>query len=188
MARVSKYWLMTICVWLLAIGMTAWNLPTIDAVARTRDKNERLRREISFHHHYKEKLASVRASAQTLFLPVDSVKLGFISAQSHLQALGAVFGLEQVKITRQVGQAAPGQLPIRVAFGGAFEGAVQFILTLREYPYLPVDHTQIMVDSHRGTMVEIDMTFNYRLQPAGDLRPEPLRTTRYPASNEVSPS
>jgi hypothetical protein len=188
MAHVNKYWLAAALVWLMAMGLTAWNLSTIETVAQARDQNERLRREINFHHHYSAKLAAVRQSAEALFLPVDSVKLGFIAVQSHLEALAAVFGLEQVKVSRQVGPDTAEQLPIRVAFVGSFEGAMQFIFALREFPYLPVDRTQINVDRERGTIVEINLIFKYRLRPAEDLPPEPLRTTRYPASNEVSPS
>jgi hypothetical protein len=185
----NHFWIAAALIWLIAIGLTGWNLSTMDAVALKRDQNERMRKEMIFHRQYISKLEAVRQTADTFFLPVDSVKLGFLSIQSRLQALSAVFGLENVKIARQVGPASDAQLPITVSFEGAFEGALQFLSALREYPYLPITHTQIKVIAGRGeAAVEIDLLFQFRLAPGIETLPTPLQTTRYPMPSEVSPS
>jgi hypothetical protein len=188
-SRMNHFWVATAFIWLIAIGLTGWNLSTVDAVVLKRDQNERMRKEMAFQRQYIGKLESVRQTADTFFLPVDSVKLGFLSVQSHLQALSAVFGLENVKIARQTGPASDAQLPITVSFEGAFEGALQFLSSLKEYPYLPITHTQIKVIADRGkAAVEIDLYFQFRLKQGVETLPTPLRTTRYPISSEVSPS
>jgi hypothetical protein len=188
-SRMNHFWMAAVFIWLIAIGLTGWNLSTMDAVALKRDQNERVHKEMNFHRQYIDKLESVRQTADTFFLPVDSVKLGFLSVQSHLQALSAVFGLENVKIVRQTGPTPDTQLPITVSFEGTFEGALQFLSSLREYPYLPINHTQIKVIADRGqAAVEINLYFQFRLKQGVETFPTPMRTTRYPMSSEVSPS
>jgi len=188
-SRTNQFWMAVVLIWLIAIGLTGWNLSSIDAVALTRDQNERLRKEMLFHRQYSGKLESVRQTADALFLPVDSVKLGFLAVQSRLQALSAVFGLDNVVIKRQTGQAAQDQLPISVSFEGPFEGALQFLSSLREYPYLPINHTRISVIADRGVAaVEIDLYLLFRLKQGHETPPAPMRTTRHPMSSEVSPS
>jgi hypothetical protein len=188
MSRMNQLWLATVMMWLVAFGLTCWNVSTIEAVALVRDQNERLRKEMIFHRQYSAKLESVRQIADTFFLPVDSVKLGYIGVQSHLQSLAAVFGLGNVKITRQMGQATPEQLPITVAFEGTLEGTMQFLFSLREYPYLSIDHTQIKLDSVRGAEVAIDLSFQFHLNPSDGFAPSPLQTTRNPVPSEGSRS
>lgn len=188
-SRMNQLWMTVVLIWLIAIGLTGWNFSSIDAVALTRDQNERLRKEMLFHRQYIGKLESVRQTADALFLPVDSVKLGFLSVHSRLQALSAVFGLENVKITRQTGQATHEQLPISVSFEGPLEGTLQFLASLREYPYLPINHTQISVIADRGeAAVEIDLFFQFRLKQGNETPPAPMQTTRYRISSEASPS
>jgi len=188
-SRMNQIWMAVVLIWLIAIGLTGWNLSSIDAVALTRDQNERLRKEMLFHRQYIGKLESVRQTADALFLPVDSVKLGFLAVQSRLLALSAVFGLENVTITRQAGQATYEQLPINISFEGPVEGSLQFLSSLREYPYLPVNHTQITVIADRGkAAVEIDLYFQFHLKQGDDTPPAPMQTTRYPLSSEANPS
>jgi hypothetical protein len=189
-SRTNQFWIAVVVIWLIAIGLTGWNLSSIDAVALTRDQNERLRKEMLFHRQYIGKLETVRQTADALFLPVDSVKLGYLSVQSDLQALSAVFGLEKIKITRPIGQVTDGQLPITVSFEGSFEGALQFLSSLREYPYLPINQSQIKVIADHGeeAAVEISLYFQYRLKQGNETPPTPMRTTRHLMSSEVSPS
>jgi hypothetical protein len=188
MSRMNQIWMTVVLIWLIAIGLTGWNLSSIDAVALTRDQNERLRKEMIFHRQYIAKLESVRQTADTFFLPVDSVKLGFLGVQSHLQSLAAIFGLEHIKITRQMGQATPEQLPITVAFEGTLEGVMQFLFSLREYPYLVIDHTRIKLNMDRSAEVAIDLSFQFRLSPVDGFAPSPLKKTRYALPGEVNPS
>jgi hypothetical protein len=184
----NQLWTATVMMWLVAVGLTCWNVSTIEAVALARDQNERLRKEMMFHRQYITKLESVHQTADTFFLPVDSLKLGFLRVQSELQSLAAVFGLEKVKITRQMGQATPEQLPITVAFEGTLEGAMQFLFSLRDYPYLPIDHTRIKLSMNRGAEVAVGLALQFRLNPADGFGPSPVQTTRYPASSEENPS
>ena len=188
MSRMNQLWLATVMMWLVAVGLTCWNVSTIEAVALARDQNERLRKEMMFHRQYISKLESVHQTADTFFLPVDSLKLGFLGVQSQLASLGAVFGLEKIKITRQMGQATPEQLPITVAFEGPLEGAMQFLFSLREYPYLPIDHTRIKLSMARGAEVAIDLALQFRLNPVAGFASPPLQTTRTPVPSEGSPS
>jgi hypothetical protein len=188
MSRLNQLWLATVMLWLVAVGLTCWNVSTIEAVALARDQNERLRKEMMFHRQYMSKLESVNQTADTFFLPVDSLKLGFLGVQSQLASLGAVFGLENVKITRQMGQATPEQLPITVAFEGPLEGVMQFLFSLREYPYLPIDHTRIKLGMARGAEVAIDLSLQFRLNPVEGFPAPPLQTTRYAVPGEGNPS
>lgn len=188
MSRMNQLWTLTAMMWLVAIGLTCWNVSTIEAVALARDQNERLRKELMFHRQYSAKLESVNETADTFFLPVDSLKLGFIGVQSQLESLAAVFGLENVKIARQMGQATPEQLPITVAFEGTLEGVMQFLFSLREYPYLPVDHTRIKLGTAGRAEVAIDLSLHFRLNTVAGGMPSPVQTTRHPMSGEGSPS
>jgi hypothetical protein len=188
MSRMNQLWMATVVMWLIAVGLTCWNVSTIEAVALARDQNERLRKEMMFHRQYISKLESVRQTADTFFLPVDSLKLGFLGVQSELQSLAAVFGLENFKITRQMGQATPEQLPLTVAFEGTLEGVMQFLFSLREYPYLPIDHTRIKLSMERGAEVTIDLALQFRLNPMEGFASPPLQTTRYLLPSEGSPS
>jgi len=188
MSRMNQLWMATVVMWLVAVGLTCWNLSTIEAVALARDQNERLRKEMMFHRQYISKLESVRQTADTYFLQVDSIKLGFLGVQSELQSLAAVFGLKNFKITRQMGQATPEQLPITIAFEGTLEGAMQFLFSLREYPHLPIDHTRIKLSMDRGAEVAIDLALQFRLNPVEGFASPPLQTTRYPVPSEGSSS
>jgi type IV secretory pathway TrbD component len=52
MSRMNQLWLATVMMWLVAVGLTCWNVSTIEAVALARDQNERLRKEMMFHRQY----------------------------------------------------------------------------------------------------------------------------------------
>jgi len=68
------------------------------------------------------------------------------------------------------------------------EGAMQFLFSLREYPYLPIDHTRIKLSMARGAEVTIDLALQFRLNPVAGFASPPLQTTRYLLPSEGSPS
>jgi hypothetical protein len=189
MPRLNAYWLTAAGLWMLAIGLTCWNLSTIEAVSMARDNGERLRNEVLFQRQYIGKLEAVRQTAETYALPVDSVQLGFLTVQQQLEALAAVFGLQKVKVARLVGQTDPEQWPLTVSFEGAFQGTAGFLQALRQYPYLNPQRLQVKIaeDSLRAS-TEIQLVFQFRLKPAESAPPPPVRTTRYPIPSEERPS
>ena len=132
MPRVNANWFLTGFTWLLAIGLTFWNLATIEAVSKARDQSERLRNELLFHRQYAGKLESIRQTAETYTLPVESAKLGFLGAQNRLETLGAIFGLAPFMVARQAGAAMPEQWPLTVSCEGSLENTVRFLNALED--------------------------------------------------------
>lgn len=65
---------------------------------------------------------------------------------------------------------------------------MQFLFSLREYPYLPIDHTRIKLSMARGAEVAIDLSLQFRLNPVEGFPAPPLQTTRYPLPGEGNPS
>ena len=189
MPRVNANWFLTGFTWLLAIGLTFWNLATIEAVSKARDQSERLRNELLFHRQYAGKLESIRQTAVTYTLPVESAKLGFLGAQNRLETLGAIFGLAPFMVARQAGAAMPEQWPLTVSCEGSLENTVRFLNALEDYPYLPVRRIQLKInEEHFRTAAEIQLVLQFRLEDAEDPPPAPLRTTRYVATGEDHPS
>lgn len=181
MPRLNAYWLTAAGLWALAIGLTFWNLATMEAVATARDQGERLRDELLFQRRNAARLEDARLKAATFTLPVDSAQLGFLTAQGRLEALGAVFGLEKFNVVPQVGQAAPDQWLLTVSFEGPLEGAARFLEALTAYPYLSVQRTRVKVDRDRPwSFTELHLVFQFRIRPPGETAGAALQTTRLP--------
>jgi len=189
MPRMNANWFSTAFIWILAIGLTLWNLSVIGSVSEARNQNERLRNELLFHRQYAGQLESIRQTAETYTLPVDSPKLGFLGVQSRLEILGAIFGLSPFKVSRQVGATDPEHWPLTVSCVGPFENTVQFLGALGAHPYLPVERVQTKIDAKTGrTASEIQLAFQFRMKTANDPPSVPLRTRRLVAAGEGHPS
>ena len=185
MPRLNAYWVAAAGLWLLAAGLTFGNLATMEAVATSRDQVERLRNELLFQRRNADALETARRTAAAFTLPVDSAQLGLLAVQSRLEALGAVFGLEKLKVVHQVGQSGPGQWPLAVSFEGPLAGAAKFLGALRAYPYLSVQRTLLNVDRVRPwSSAELHLVFRFRIRPPGEATAAPLQTTGPPAANE----
>ena len=104
-SKLNQRWLIVGAIWLAALVMTSLNFSKIDAVARSRESSERLRKELVFQHRNSAKLHKVSSLYTSHFKPVASVKLGFESVRSSLHALAALLGLENVKIESRMAQA-----------------------------------------------------------------------------------
>ena len=177
-SKLNQRWLIVGTIWMTVFGMTWWNFNTIDAVLRVRENGERLHKELEFQHRYSDTLQKVGELHAAHFKPVASVKLGFESVRSSLQALATLLGLENVHIESRMAQATAEQLPFIVRMQGASGKAMGFVTALVSYPYLSVRHSRITV--HRtadDAEVEIELLLNFKIAPQEDTAPNPLQAS-----------
>ncbi len=175
-SKLNRRWLIIGAVWLAALVMTALNFSKIDAVARSRESAERLRKELLFQHRNGVKLQKVTSMHAAHFKPAASVKLGFESVRSSLHARASMLGLENVKIESRMAQATSEQLPFLIRMQGGSDKAMGFITALVTYPYLSVQHSRIVVhDTQDNAEIEIELLFYFKIEPQEDTGPNSLQ-------------
>jgi hypothetical protein len=175
-------------IWLAALVMTGLNFSKIDAVARSRESAERLRKELAFQHRNSVKLDKVNSLHLSHFKPVASMKLGFESVRSSLHALAALLGLENVKIESRMAQATSEQMPLLIRMQGGSDKAMGFVTALVTYPYLSVQHSRIVVHNAQGDAeIEIELLLNFKTEPQEDAETHPLRASAVPSARGVHP-
>jgi hypothetical protein len=168
-SKLNQRWLIVGVLWLAALVMTGLNFSQIDAVARSRESAERLRKELAFQHRNNVKLHKVKSLNISHFKPVASVKLGFESVRSSLHALAALLGLENVKIESRMAQATSEQIPFLVRMQGGSDKAMRFVTALVTYSYLSVQHSRIVVHGAEGDAeIEIELLLNFKIEPPED--------------------
>lgn len=177
-SKLNQRWLIIGAVWLAALVMTALNFSKIDAVARSRESAEQLRKELLFQHRNGVKLQKVNSLYASHFKPAASVKLGFESVRSSLHARASILGLENVKIESRMAQATSEQLPFLIRMQGGSDKAMGFVTALVTYPYLSVRHSRIVVhDTKDNAEIEIELLFYFKIEPHEDAGPNPLQAS-----------
>jgi hypothetical protein len=177
-SRLNQRWLIVGALWLAALVMTGLNFGKIDAVARSRESAERLRKELLFQDRNREKLYEVDSLHMNHFKPVASVNLGFESVRSSLHALAALLDLENVKIEGRTAQATSEQLPLLIRMQGGIDKALGFVNALVTYPYLSVRHSRIVVQNAEGAAeIEMELLFFFKVEPQGDAETDPLQAS-----------
>lgn len=177
-SKLNQRWLIVGAVWLAVLVMTCLNFSKIDAVARSRESAERLRKELAFQHRNSVKLHKVNSLYTSHFKPVASVKLGFESARSSLHALATLLGLKNVKIESRIAQVTSEQLPFSIRMQGGSNKAMGFVTALEAYPYLSVQHSRIVVNNTAGDAeIEIELLLNFKIEPQEDAEPDPLQVS-----------
>ncbi|MGD8833541.1 MAG: hypothetical protein PVI54_04030 [Desulfobacteraceae bacterium] len=165
-SKLNQRWLIVGAIWLAVLVMTSLNFSRIDAVARSRESAERLRKELVFQHRNSVKLHKVKSLHLSHFKPVASVKLGFESARSSLHALAALLGMENVKIESGMAQATSEQIPLLIRMRGGSDKAMGFVTALATYPYLSVRHSRIVVQNAQGVAeIDIELLLNFKIEP-----------------------
>lgn len=177
-SKLNQRWLIVGVIWSAVSVMTWWNFATIDAVLQVRENGERLRKEVEFQHRNNNTLQEVSKLHAAQFKPVASVKLGFESVRSSLQALAALLGLENVHIESQMAQATAEQLPFIVRMQGTGHKALGLVTALAAYPYLSVRHSRIVVhNTADDAEIEIELLLNFKIEPQEDTAPNPLQAS-----------
>lgn len=175
-SKLNQRWLIVGVIWLSAFVMTGLNFSKIDAVARSRESAERLRKELVFQHRNSVKLHKVKSLHVSHFKPVASVKLGFESVRSSLHALAALLGLENVKIESRMAQAMSKQIPFLIRMQGGSNKVMGFVTALATYPYLSVQHSRVVVhNTNSDAEIEIELLFYFTIEPPKDAQTNPLQ-------------
>jgi hypothetical protein len=187
-SKLNQRWLIVGAIWLAVLAMTGLNFSKIDAVARSRESAERLRKELAFQHRNSVKLHKVKSLHVSHFKPVASVKLGFESVRSSLHALAALLGLENVKIESRMAQATSEQIPFLIRMQGGSDQALGFVIALVTYPYLSVQHSRIVVHNTEGDAeIEIELLLNFKIEPQQDTETNPLQASAASRDRGVHP-
>jgi hypothetical protein len=166
--------------------MTGLNFSKIDAVARSRESAERLRKELAFQHRNIGKLYKIKRLRISHFKPVASLKLGFESVRSSLHALAALLDLENARIESRPAQATSEQLPFLIRMQGGSDKAMGFVIALVTYPYLSVQHSRIAVYNAQGDAeIEIELLLNFKIEPPEDDETGPLQASAVSSARGV---
>lgn len=187
-SKLNQRWLIVGVLWLAALAMTSLNFSKIDAVARSREGAERLRKELAFQHRNSVKLHKVNSLHVSHYKPVASVKLGFESVRSSLHALAALLGLENVKIESRMAQATSEQIPFLIRMQGGSDKAMGFVTALVTYPYLSIQHSRIVVNNTEGDAeIEIELLLNFKIEPPEDTGTNPLQASAASSAQGAHP-
>jgi hypothetical protein len=177
-SKLNQRWLIVGAIWLAVLVMTWQNFGTIDAVLRMRENAERLCKEVEFQYRNSDTLQKIGKLHAAQFKPVASVKLGFESVRSSVQALAALLGLENIHIESQMAQATEAQLPFIIRTQGASDRALGLVTALATYPYLSVRHSRIVVHSTAADAeIEIEILLNFKIEPQEDTASNPLQAS-----------
>jgi hypothetical protein len=178
-SKLRTRWIVLGCVWLMALGLTWWNLAKIGDVAAARLANERLRREIHFQRHNAQRLEQAAARHDALFMGVESLDLGMVALRYRLRALAAAFHLEDLAIDADMNQSADNRIPCRLTLMGGFENTVGFLTALDEYVYLVPRQTLIGAMPNTSS-VRLEMSFfvQYRIVAPAPAESLPKVTTQ----------
>jgi hypothetical protein len=162
----SKRWLVAVCIWVIAVGLTLWNTGRVGDVIAAREDSERLVKELNFTRRHAVELSTVRERFAAMYLPVASVKLGALAVRGELEALAAAFGLAAVSVKIQVEQAIDDRIPLMLTLQGPPESALQFLSALQAYPYLVMGRTRLSMRLAEGRAeMESSLWLRFAIHP-----------------------
>jgi Tfp pilus assembly protein PilO len=177
-------WVIVICIWSIAIGLTYWNLGKINAVTFTRERAEQIRKEIAFKSQHAEPLKKIRKSYETLFYPVSSVALGLIAVDRQIREMASDNDLKNVDMRSQKDPTTEDQLSCELSIQGALEQVFQFMLQISKYPYLQIRHLNMQISPFdANTKTELKFVFQYRLLPSVETGGPVLQVSSEPSES-----
>jgi hypothetical protein len=176
-ARRTGLWLPVGCLWALAAILTLWNFSRIDALRAARIRMEEERLEHAFLEQNARRIQQIRDEHLKLALAADSIQLGELHARKLIEELAAALHLAEMTLTAGAGRKEAGSVDFNLAFRGAPEPAMRFLLALDGIAFLQLKEVVLAAEAAAGQVAgELRLVLQCRVNApveAADPPPEP---------------
>ncbi len=167
-------------IWLTAVAIAFWNHQKIDSILSVDTQNQALQQEIVFLQQHGRRLESIQQEYAKLFLPVESVQLGVLSAQSAICELAGALELASPQFTTAPIARGDETAGLNIALEGPLEKITLFLSGITRLQYLEEKHSTIKIELERNeAKCDLSMVIRCRLQSG---REKPLVRRAEPTS------
>ena len=140
-------WIIICLIWTGPLILTHWNINTIAIIMAKIEKEEIFQKDNQFWRYNSGNISKVLTKKDSLVLPIESIKLGLLSAENSLTALASKYKFNEVRVESIPGQTGDSGIPLSLYFEGPFEGILPWLKAFQnELSYLQVKHVKIMTD------------------------------------------
>jgi len=161
----TKYWIAVVMIWTLALSLSFWNTSQISAILKDIELNEIYRMDDLFWQFNSGKISTVLPQRDSMILPIESLKLGYLVTEDSLRALIEQHGFEDVLLEMSPSEFNGEGVPIRVYFKGPFARVLPWLEALEKaFPYLAINQVKIFTDAvNQITRYQMELFFRYRI-------------------------
>lgn len=178
-ALLKNRWAWTGAFWLAAVAIAVWNHQKIDAILFVEGQNHTVNQELVFQQQHGRRLARIQEEYGQLFLPVESVQLGVLSAKSAILELADTLAVAPPHFTVAPISKGDETAALSISLEGSFEIIALFLSEVTRLRYLTEKQCAIKVDPKSGqASCDLSVVLRCRLQ---DL---PGETTRLRAETK----
>ena len=180
-SHLTKYWIAVVMVWAVAVTLSFWNTSQISTILKDIELNEIYRMDDLFWQFNSGKISKVLPQRNSMILPIESLKLGYLVIEDSLRALIDPHDFEDVLLEMSPSEFTGEGVPIRVYFKGPFERILPWLAALENtFPYLTINQMKIFTDAvNQISRYQIDLFFRYRIITDAD-RSAALRRNSMP--------
>ncbi len=169
-SKLTKYWAAVAMVWAVAVALSFWNTSQVSTILKDIELNEIHRMDDLFWQFNSGKISKVLPQRDSMILPIESLKLGYLVIEDNLRALIEQHDFEEVLLEMSPSEFNGQGVPIRVYFRGPFERILPWLEALEKtFPYLAINQMKIFTDAvNQITRYQIDLFFRYRILTGAD--------------------
>jgi hypothetical protein len=169
-SQLTKYWAAVAMVWAVVVALSFWNTSQISIILKDIELNEIYRMDDLFWQFNSGKISKVLPQRDSMILPIESLKLGYLVIEDNLRALIEQHDFDEVLLEMSPSEFNGQGVPIRVYFRGPFERILPWLEALEKtFPYLAINQMKIFTDAvNQITRYQIDLFFRYRILTRAD--------------------
>ena len=110
-------------------------------------------------------ISNILAKRDSLMLPIESVRLGFLSVQNKLTELSLKHHFGEIQIESFPEQDSGNELPVKLYFQGPFNEILPWLSELKQnIPYISTKHLKITADPFsKQAKFQFLLNFKYRI-------------------------
>lgn len=164
-STLTMRWIGVCIIWTAALALSYWNTSAVSDISMVREQEEIYRMDDVFWQYNSGKISRVLPQRDTMILPIESLRLGYLEVESNLQALSRRYRFEDILLEMSPNEATGTGIPIRIYFKGPFTGILPWLESLeKQFPFLPVTQVKITVDPlNEQTRYQVQVFFRYKI-------------------------
>lgn len=162
-------WVWTGVLWGTAVAIAFWNYQKVDSILSLDTQAHALQQELVFLQQHGRRLGDIQQQYAKLFLPVESIQLGILSAQSAIRGLAAALEIAPPQFTAAPIAKGDETAGLNISLEGPLDRIALFLLGIGELRYLEEKQSSLKIDSDRNTaMCDLSVVVRCRLQSGSE--------------------
>lgn len=164
-ANLTIRWIVIFIIWTGATVLTFWNMHKIGLIVTEIQKEEVFRMDDIFWSTNAGNISKILSKKDSIMVPIDSIRLGFLSVENRLTELTLKHHFGEIKIESLSEQSSSNELPVKLYFEGQFKEILPWLKELKQnIPYLSTKHLRITAAPFsKQAKFQFLLNFKYRL-------------------------